>query len=67
MLSDQDKKEMLQDDHDPKRREAFAQAKANAVNKPMTWAEYFSFLKSVQHLFGQEAKPHKIVGPHFKL
>lgn len=66
MLSDQDKKDMLADAHDPARRQAFADSRRRSL-EPMSWAEYFNFLKTTQKFFGLSVKPHKIVGEHFKL
>lgn len=66
MLSEQDKKEILEDSADPKRRQAFADSRRRAL-VPMSWAEYFSFLKAVQNIFILPSKPRKITGEHFKL
>ena len=66
MLSDQDKKEILSDALDPSRRQVFVDSRRRSLG-PMSWAEYFSFLKSVQNFFGFTSKPHKITGEHFKL
>ena len=66
MLSDQDKKDILADANDPMRRQAFADSRRRAL-KPMSWAEYFNFLKTTQNFFALPAKPHKILGENFKL
>ena len=67
MLSEQDKKEMIEDAHDPQRKEAFAKARKQSL-EPMSWADYFSFLKNVQNLFpGQMKSRPKIEGNLFKL
>jgi hypothetical protein len=67
MLSDDEKKEMLADAQSESRRKAFAQARSQVINKPISWAEYISFLKSVQNLFPQQKTLHKIEGKLFKL
>ena len=66
MLSDEEKKEMLADARDPQRRVAFASSGSKRMT-PMTWEEYFQFLKSVQNIFPQDRVPHKITGTCFKL
>lgn len=66
MLSDEEKREMLEDAHDPKRREAFAKARQKAQLRA-GWPEYFAFLKSITNLFGRKTPPTKISGLHFKL
>ena len=66
MLSDQDKKEMLEDAFDLKRGQAFADSRRRSL-EPMSWEEYFSFLKTVQNFFPLPSKPHKITGKNFKL
>jgi hypothetical protein len=66
MLRPQDKKDMLADAHDPQRKRAFAESRRNSL-RPLSWTEYFIFLKSVQNFFSVPAKPHKITGKHFKL
>jgi len=66
MLSDQDREDILADAHDPKRRRSFADSRRRAI-APMTWAEYFIFLRTTQNLFGLTSKPHKIIGENFKL
>ena len=66
MLSDKDKRDMLNDAQDPKRGQAFAQARLKSL-EPMSWEEYMRFCTQVQPFFGQEAKPHKITGQFFKL
>lgn len=66
MLSDQDKRDMLADAHDPKRKEAFAESRRRVLAR-VSWAEYFSYLKNVQKFFALPSKPHKITGEHFKL
>ncbi len=66
MLSDEEKKEMLEDAADPKRRAHFAQARQESL-KPMTWEAYFRFLKGVRNLFPRK-RPLKIIeGNLFKL
>ncbi len=66
MLSDQDKKEMLEDANNPLRAQAFAQARQRTM-QPMTWKSYLHFLTSIQNLFPQQRVPHKIQGNTFKL
>ena len=66
MLSEQDKKEMLADAQDPKRRQAFIDSRNRAL-APMSWVEYFAFLKTTQGFFGSSLRPHKITGEGFKL
>ena len=66
MLSGQDKKDMLADALDSGRRQAFADSRHKALG-PMSWVEYFIFLKSTQNFFALPSKPHKITGDHFKL
>ncbi len=66
MLSDQDKKDMWHDAHDLKRKQALAESRHRS-HKPMTWGEYFNFLKTTQSFFNLPSKPHKITGNHFKL
>ncbi len=66
MLSDHDKKDMLAGALDPRRRQAFADSRRRAL-APMSWAEYFVFLKATQNFFGLPPKPHKITGENFKL
>ena len=67
MLSEDEKKEMLEDAHSKSRRKAFAEARGRIFNHPMTWAEYFRFLRSVQNLFPQQRLLKKIEGSKFKL
>ena len=66
MLSDQDKKDILADARDPRRRQAFADSRRRGLG-PMNWVEYFVFLKAAQNFFSLPSKPHKITGEHFKL
>jgi hypothetical protein len=67
MLSDDDKKQMREDAQNEDLRKAFADATARS-HKPTTWANYFSFLKSIQNLFPQQRRlPKKIEGNFFKL
>lgn len=66
MLSEEDKKDILRDALDPARRQSFSDSRQRAVS-PMSWPEYFAFLKSTQNFFGTTAKPHKITGKNFKL
>ena len=67
MLSEQDKKEMLEDARDPKRKEVFAKIRKQSLD-PMSWEDYFRFLKSVQNLFPSQMKSRpKIEGNSFKL
>ncbi len=67
MLSDEDKKEMLEDAQNPQRRQAFAQARQESI-KPMSWPEYFRFLKGVRNLFPYQQKPRRTIeGQIFKL
>ena len=66
MLSDAEKREILEDAADPRRRAHFAQARQKSL-APMTWQEYFRFLKGVRNLFPQQ-RPRKIIEGHvFKL
>ena len=66
MLSDEEKREMLEDAANPQRRVHFAQARQKSL-APMTWREYFRFLKGVRNLFPQQ-RAHKIIeGRLFKL
>ncbi|MBI4308829.1 MAG: hypothetical protein HY591_00705 [Candidatus Omnitrophica bacterium] len=67
MLSDEEKMEMLQDARSESRREAFARARGNALNRSRTWAEYFSFLRSVQNIFPQKKSVKSIEGNNFRL
>jgi len=66
MLSDEDKKEMLVDAYDSKRKEAFADSKRRVL-KPMSWAEYFNFLKTAANCFNFKSMPHRMIGENFKL
>lgn len=66
MLSEEDKKDILADAHNPLRKQAFDESRQRAIKK-MSWEEYFAFLKSTQNFFGLSAKPHKILGDNFKL
>ncbi len=67
MLSDEEKKEMLEDANSESRRVAFARARTVAINRPMTWDQYFRFLRGVQNLFPQQRSPKKVQGNRFKL
>lgn len=66
MLSDEDKKEMLADAYDAKRRVAFADSRSRSL-KLMTWTEYLNFLKSMQNFITFPSKPQKTLGENFKL
>lgn len=66
MLSEEEKREMLEDAADPQRREMFAQARRRSLG-PMTWVEYFRFLEGVQNLFPQQKTRKVIEGPSFRL
>jgi hypothetical protein len=67
MLSDEEKKEMLEDAHNASRGNAFAQARERRLSQPMSWQEYFQFLQTVQNLFPRPQSPHKTIGSYFKL
>lgn len=66
MLSEEDKREMLEDARDPQRKKDFTQARKHSL-KPMTWQEYFQFLQSVQNIFPREQSSKIIQGNIFKL
>ncbi|MBF0490567.1 MAG: hypothetical protein HQL15_08110 [Candidatus Omnitrophica bacterium] len=66
MLSEQDKKEMIEDANSLQRREAFAQSHQGR-RKSMSWPEYFMFLKNIRNFFPQKRVLHKIKGDCFKL
>ena len=67
MLSDEEKKEMLEDAKSESRREDFSQAKNRVSHQAMSWTQYFSFLQGVQNLFPRRNSPKKIQGSAFKL
>ena len=67
MLSDEEKKEMLEDARSETRRQAFAHSRGRALNRSTTWAEYFHFLQSVQNIFPRKRSPKKIEGNKFRL
>ena len=66
MLSEEEKREMLEDAQSAQRHQAFDEAKKRSL-KPMSWEKYFQFLQSVQDIFPQQRSPHKIQGNSFKL
>ena len=51
MLSEQEKKEMLADAKDMKRREAFRQAKSVQENRALSLKEYCAFIEQVRKAF----------------
>ena len=67
MLSDEEKKEMLEDARSESRRKEFALSRKRVLNQTMTWTDYFHFLDSAQKLFPQQKFPKKIEGNAFKL
>lgn len=67
MLSDEEKREMLEDAASESRRSAFAAARSRVIDHPMTGEQYLSFLKSVQNLFPRQIHLKKIEGRLFKL
>ena len=66
MLSEQDKREMLEDARNLQRREAFSQSRQRSL-QPMSWQDYFQFLRSIQNIFPHTRSPHKTQGQVFKL
>ncbi len=67
MLSDEEKREMLEDARSESRRKAFARARTRVFSQPMTWEQYFRFLRGVVNLFPQKESFKKIEGSAFKL
>ena len=67
MLSEEEKREILEDAHNAVRGKAFAQARERRLSQPMNWQEYFQFLQTVQNLFPSHQYPHKTTGGQFKL
>ncbi len=67
MLSDEEKREMLEDAHDQERGKVFASIKKFQQAQKMSGPQFTSFLSSIQGFFGHSAKPHKITGNNFKL
>ena len=67
MLSDEEKKEMLEDAKDQARRKAFAQARNRTLNQLVSGAQYLRFLQGVQNFFPHKKSPKKIEGAMFKL
>ncbi len=67
MLSDEEEQEMKEDAQSRARREAFANARRQVLDQPVSWARYFQFLQSVQHLFPQPSSPKVIQGNMFRL
>ena len=51
MLSDEEKREMLEDAHNAARGKAFAKARDRRLSQPMSWQEYFQFLQTIQDFF----------------
>ncbi len=66
MLSDEEKREMLEDAQSETRRKSFAQARQRSLT-PMTGEEYIQFLQSVQNMFPQVSVPKPTLGTSFKL
>ena len=52
MLSNEEKKEMLFDAHNPARKEMFAKARRAGVNSLHSPDEYIKFLRGIQKVFG---------------
>ena len=54
MLSEQERREMLEDAHDDAIRRAFqaSKEKCRALERPMTLDEYIDFLQGIQEVFG---------------
>ncbi len=52
MLSEQEKREMLQDARSKERRDSFRFAKDKIKEKPLTLDEYIKFLNDIQKIFG---------------
>ncbi len=67
MLSDEEKREMLEDAHNQERGKSFASVKKFQQAQKMSGSQFISFLTSVQGFFGLTAKPRKIIGDNFKL
>jgi hypothetical protein len=67
MLSDEEKREMLEDAHNKERGKSFAFVKKFQQSQKMSGPQFIFFLKSVSEFFGFSAKPHKITGNNFKL
>ena len=67
MLSDEERREILDDAKSNARRRSFAQVRISTQDQPMTWEQYFRFLRSIQNLFPQERVPKKTEGNMFKL
>ena len=67
MLSEQDKREMLEDAQSASRCRDFRLMKARQENGPLSGEEYWAFLRSVHSLFPpQEPKP-LMKGKDFRL
>ncbi len=67
MLSDDEKREMLEDAQCKERGRSFAKARATVLDKKLTGPQYVAFLQSVQHMFPQPKVFKKIEGLMFKL
>lgn len=67
MLSEEEKKEMLQDAASAERKQSFVRARKYRDAHPMSWPEYLEFLSSVQGFFIKEVFRNKTAGQNFKL